>query len=321
MGNRIVELKEQVYAYVNHHGPLLPAKVASEFRVTNMFVSALLSELVTTKKISLTKAKIGGSPLYYCKHQEAQLLGMLKSHLGQVQREALELLQEKKVLRDRDCLPHERVALRELHDFAKPVKFVVHDMEEWFWIWYVLPEEEAKKMIGAMLEVIYPQVQESVPLQVQEVVVVEEAGSEEQPVVEEKQISLIATEQPVEQKPTLKKKKKKVKLDKKQTLSFEEAVFAYFKNKEIKVMESRIIAKNKEINLVIHVSSTLGDLSYYVKARNKKRVTEGDLLLAYTEGQNMKLPTVFLSAGTVTKKGQVYMEKNLRGMNVMTLEG
>ena len=132
MTNRILELKEQVYEYVNRHGPVLPAVIAKEFRSTNIFISALLSELISNKRIKLTRAKIGGSPLYYCKDQEARIVELLRGNLGQKQREALDILIEKKVLRDRDCLPFERVALRELEDFAIPVKLVISDVEEIF---------------------------------------------------------------------------------------------------------------------------------------------------------------------------------------------
>lgn len=335
MGNRIVEFKEDIYAYIQKTGPVLPARVASHFHATNLFVSAILSELVATKKLLISRAKIGGSPVYYCKHHESMLFGMLKSHLGQVQREALSTLQEKRVLRDRDCLPHERVALRELHDFAKPIKFVVHDTEEWFWIWYLLPEEEAKKGIGEILERVYASqiTEEQEPKKEQQESIiqkvtgeqesVEEEKQEEEPKeerVKEKQVSIVQAAPVVEQKSVVKKKKKRGRPEKKIARTFEESVFAYFKEKGIKVVESSIIGKNKEMNMMIQVSSALGNLSYYVKAKNKKRVTEGDLLLAFTEGQNAKLPTVFLCVGGVTKKAKQYMEKNLRSMNVMTLE-
>ena len=151
MTNRILELKERVYEYVNTKGPVLPSVIAKEFRSTNIFISALLSELVTNKRIKISRAKIGGSPLYYCKDQEERLVDLLRGNLGQKPREALDILKEKKILRDRDCLPFERVALRELEDFAIPVKLVISDTEEIFWKWYLLPDTEAKELIEKSL--------------------------------------------------------------------------------------------------------------------------------------------------------------------------
>ena len=123
MPNKIVQLKESVHDFVNRKGPVLPSTVAKEFGNTTLFISALLSELVTEKKLKLTRAKVGGSPLYYAPEQAPKLVSLLKKHLTQQNREALSLLREKKVLRDRDRLPYERIALRELGDFAKPVRF------------------------------------------------------------------------------------------------------------------------------------------------------------------------------------------------------
>ena len=141
MANRIVELKEQIHTYVSKNGPILPYPVAKEFKGTTLFISALLSELVSTKKIKLSKAKIGGSPLYYAPHQEDNLYGKLRSHIGKKQQEALDMLKDKHVLRDRDLLPVERVSLRDLPDFAKPVRLVLNNTEELFWKWHTFPDK------------------------------------------------------------------------------------------------------------------------------------------------------------------------------------
>src|SRR3989344_3617868 len=294
MTNRILELKEQVYEYVNRHGPVLPAVIAKEFRSTNIFISALLSELISNKRIKLTRAKIGGSPLYYCKDQEARIVELLRGNLGQKQREALDILIEKKVLRDRDCLPFERVALRELEDFAIPVKLVISDVEEIFWKWYLLPDQEAKESIEKSLERIYaPKKEEAVLIQVAKTL-----GKTEEKEEREREPILKAVEK---QEPKRKKKK-------------------FLKKKEIKILDKVAIAKNKELNFTVQIPSNAGDLTYFVKARYKKSLSEGDLLLAFTEGQNLKLPTLYLSSGDITKKAREYMIKNLKGMNFIKIK-
>jgi hypothetical protein len=294
MTNRILELKEKVFDYIDKNGPLLPYIVAKEFRVTNIFVSALMSELVSNKRIKISKAKIGGSPLYYIKHQEAKLVDMLRNHIGQKPKEALDLLREKRVLRDRDCLPYERVALRDLEDFAIPVKLVINDIEEVFWKWYLLPDEDAKDLIGKILEQLYSP-----------------------PKKEEKKAEVKEHKEPKKKKKFLQDVlvEKKPKMDS----DFEKLVSDYFKKKEIKILEKISINKKKEFNLIVQVPTSVGELSYFVKARSKKSLSEGDLLLAFTEGQNMKLPTLFISNGDVTKKANEYMGKNLKGMSFIKL--
>jgi len=231
---------------------------------------------------------------------------MLKSHVGERRREALELLQEKSVLRDRDCLPYERVALRELPDFAKPVKFIIQDVEELFWKWHMLPDEEAKAKIEAVVEKIYAPKKEEVV---------------KAPVTKED----VAPKKVPEKKPVKKKvKKKKVKQTtlsgkEKKVDNFEQSVIEYLEKKNVKILDKRVLRKNTEMNFIVQIASEVGALSYYVKARNKKRLIEGDLLLAFTEGQNMKMPTLFITQGNITKKANAYMEKNLPGMKYIKL--
>lgn len=317
--NKILELKEKVFEYVQHHGPILPAVIAKEFNSTNIFISALLSELSTNKRIKISRAKIGGSPLYYCKEQEEKLAELLRGSIGQKPREALDTLKEKKILRDRDCLPFERVALRELEDFAKPVKLIINDTEEIFWKWYMLADDEAKELIEKQLVSLYGQKKE-------------ESKKEEpkreilQKEAEESASEMISEEQ---HKPQQKKKKKKflqevlmnkAKKEQGAETDFEKVVMQFLKKKEIKVLDKVILTKNKEFNYTVQVPSNAGELTYFIKARNKKSFSEGDLLLAFTEGQNLKLPIIFISNGDITKKAKEYMTKNLRGMSFIKLE-
>ena len=235
MTNKVLELKEQVFAYVEKNGPVLPATIAKEFRSTPIFVSALLSELVTNKRIKLTRAKVGGSPLYYATHQREKLYDRLRDALGQKQREALDLLREKSVVRDRDGLPFERVALRELEDFAVPVKLVINNVEEVFWKWYLLPDQDAKALIEQSLETIYAPKKEDLRVQ---------------------------QDSPLEAAP--KKKRKKFLQDvliekpkKKESGNFAGLVSAYMEKMGIRVTDKTLVTKEKEYNLLVQVPTPI----------------------------------------------------------------
>jgi hypothetical protein len=339
MGNRILELKERVFSYVDSKGPALPSIMAREFRSTSLFISALLSELVTEKRIKLTKAKIGGSPLYYVSKQNSDLVKLLKNHIGQKPKEALDLLKEKRVLRDRDCLPFERVALRELEDFAKPVRLVVQETEEIFWKWFLLEDDEAKNLIESMLEVIYSPKKKEEPI-IEDVVVQEaiEVSSQKNLSFKDEleitevlnnsgtQTKLLKKEakKVIIQKETPKKKRKvKSKVVEKDLVidtDFEKVILQYLKKKKIKVLDKSTVKKDREFNYIVSVPSNAGDLRYFVKARKKKTLNEGDLLLAFTEGQDKKLSTIYLSNAEITKKAKSYVEKSLPGLNYIKIE-
>ena len=101
---------------------------------------------------------------------------------------------------------------------------------------------------------------------------------------------------------------------------FESIVIQYLKRKEIKIIDKTAIAKNKELNFTVQIPTAVAELCYFVKARHKKSLSEGDLLLAFTEGQNLKLPTLYLSTGDITKKAKDYMAKNLKGMSFIKIK-
>ncbi|MBT3323745.1 hypothetical protein HN681_01930 [archaeon] len=375
MSNRIVQLKEDILSYVSNRGPLLPSTVAKEFKGTNLFISALLSELVTNKKIKLSKAKIGGSPLYYCEHQKDRLYALLKDHAGKKQKEALDLLFEKKVLRDRDCLPFERVAFREMIDFARPVRLIINETEELFWRWYMLADSDAKDLIEVILEDLYGlkeekkkeveeievpeppkvevkeeakvevkeeakvevkeevkvEVKEEVKVEVKEEAKVEVKEDVEKEVPEEEEVVEVKVKKKVKKKVV---KKKKVEVEKQKKLKKEneevdeivkdkdllETLNKYMASNGIEIIRTLVIKNNREINMIVKVPSQAGDLKYFVKARKRKRLNEGDLLLAFTESQTLKLPILYFSNAELSKKTQDYIKKNIPGMNFIKLD-
>ncbi|MDP3918702.1 MAG: hypothetical protein Q8Q35_02245 [Nanoarchaeota archaeon] len=387
MANKVVELKENILVYVQKNGPLLPQNVAKHFKGTNMFISALLSELVTNKKVKMSKAKVGGSPLYYCEHQREQLYSKLRNYVGPKPKEALDNLNDKKVLRDRDCLPFERVALRELVDFAKPVRLIIGDTEELFWKWYLLPDFDAKLLIEDILRKVYSQEEEpakkiilekpiieivepkvtsnhfEIPIN-QEIPVIEismeekaeklklirsdikilqkkvenkpEPVIQKPKVIEEPEIKQpIVIEEPKIVKPKKNKAKKKVddpttvpeaqttlsyEIEEPQEDEFFDLVKANLDKKGIIIKKFDIIKSSREFNFVVKIPSNVGELNYFVKARNRKKLNEGDVLLAFTESQNFKMPLLYFSNADLTNKAMEYIEKNLPGMTFIKLE-
>ena len=78
-------------------------------------------------------------------------------------------------------------------------------------------------------------------------------------------------------------------------------------------MENEIIKKDKEIDLVVKISSNLGDLKFLIKAINKKTLNEKDIVFAHNKGNLKKLPVILLSNGNLTKKAEKYINQNMNG--------
>ncbi len=278
------ELKEGVLQYVKANGPVLPVEVARYVKNEVMLTSAILAELVSEKIVNISKAKIGGSPVYYVPGQEIRL-SRLYEYLGEKPKRAYSLLREKRVLRDKILEPWQRVALRELQDFAKRIDVKIGDGTEIFWKWYLTSDEDAKREIVRIVK------GDSVPIQ-----------PKKEPVEEKKEI----VKEEIKSVEPVKKEKPKVK-----EFILGQKAKSYFEQNNLNIISADVIKKNKEVNYIAEVNSDLGKLIFFVKLLDKKKVNEGDLSLAISKAKGK--PVLFLSSGELTKKAQKYFEDNLKG--------
>ena len=98
--------------------------------------------------------------------------------------------------------------------------------------------------------------------------------------------------------------------------TFSKDVETFFIKSNIKILEKEIVRKNSESNFVIRIASQIGHLEMFVCAKNKKKISDQDIMLAHQKGQNKKMPTLFLTTGEHTKKSKEYLEKTLKGFMI-----
>lgn len=296
--NKVAETKDKILEYVKENGPLLPSDISKHMNGNLIFASAILSEFVSNKLLRMSNAKIGGSKLYYFPGQEGKLV-MVHKHLPEKPRKAFELLQQQRVVRDSFCEPWERVALREIKDFAVPLMVSVGDKEEVFWKWFTVSDEEATGIIRSALEGELPK---------------EEPKAEVMPVEEKADV----VDEP--------KKKARKRREEQQVLEpiapaaihagdeFAGSLLRFFGESNVFILEQKLVKRNKEINFVIEFPSVIGKACYYVKAKNKKKVSDKDLGGAFDEAKSGHLPLLFLSNGELTKKAQNFISNHMRGI-------
>ncbi len=126
-----------------------------------------------------------------------------------------------------------------------------------------------------------------------------------QPVIVKKQEPLPVQE---EQKTIQPKAKKAPKVD-----VFGDTVQQYLSQQNITLHEREVVRKNSECTGIVTITSQLGPLSLFVCGKNKKKINDQDLVLAYQKGKDKKMPTLLLTTGELTKKAQEYLVKNLKG--------
>ena len=293
--NQDPAFRDKIVSFIRINGPVLPVQISKQFGGNLFFAGAVLSELVGRQKIRISSAKVGGSPVYYVDGQE-QKLHVLYDHLKDVHKKVYDLLKENKILKDRDLEAWQRVALREIKDFAHPIE----NEDGIFWRWYLISDNEAVRIIK---ERYYPEPEvQEIPVQVVEVI--QPIKTEEEPIAE-KIWDILPQELKIQEK-TQKPKPKKIH-EKSDTL---DGVKDYFYQKKAAIIEEKIIRKSSEIDYIVDIPSSVGRIKFFVKYRNKKVIGDADLVLAHNDAQLRKLPLLFLSPGELNKKGSEYMSKH-----------
>ena len=143
--------KDRLKQLINIKGPVIPSDVYSELGLNILMTSATMAELVSNNILKISAVKIGSSPLYYLPGQE-NMLQQFSKHLHEKAKKAYDILKNKKILKDSDLEPVIRVALREIKDFAIPLKVNYENKSEIFWKWYLLPNEDAQSSIKKHLK-------------------------------------------------------------------------------------------------------------------------------------------------------------------------
>jgi hypothetical protein len=129
------KIKEKIINFIKEKGPSLPVHIASSVGMSMLFTSAFLSELVSSKQLRMSYMRVGSSPIYFLEEQEDKLEDYSQYIKGK-EREAYELLKEKKFLVDSEQEPAIRVALRSIKDFAKFIE------EKGIWRYYLTNEKD-----------------------------------------------------------------------------------------------------------------------------------------------------------------------------------
>ncbi len=327
----MTDQREAILNYIKYHGPVLPVQIAKHVNTNILFASAMLSELVSNKNLKISHASIGGSPLYFLQGQEELMDSRLSVSLNGREKEIYKTLKEKKILREKDLEPWQRIAVKSITDFSKLISVKINEEIENFWKYHLVVDEEAKNIISSMMEGIevkQQQVQEMVnnikreELVVQTVsqqneVLQEEKLEELQPkiqeiIVEEKPKSIV--KQRIEQKllePKIKKEVKKI------DTNFYNSIMEFMKSNKVEILKEEIVKKNKEFDFVVNINSGFGKLRYLIKAKNKPLINEADVSMAFSEGQIKKMPVILLANGKTNKKANLLIEQKMQGQLIL----
>tara|TARA_Y100000310_G_C20699605_1_gene828512 strand:+ start:4128 stop:5018 length:891 start_codon:yes stop_codon:yes gene_type:complete len=291
----------QVLDFVKIRGPIIPIQAAKEVGTNILMASAMLSELSSKGQVIVSTIKIGGSPLYYVQGQEIKLQSYI-SHLNDKLREAYDKLKTQHILEDTKLNPVMRTALRQLKDFAKPLEVTTGDNKTVFWKWYLTSQDDASQLIKKKMG-LPTGIKKNIPAKITKIDKKKQIKDKTQ---SEKSIKPLTLEKP--------KVSKKIEED-----SFLELLMKYFAKNKVQVKNHSIIRKNKEIDFILDVPTSLGDIKYFAKAKDKKTLSESDLSASYGISQLKKLPGLLLITGNLSKKAQESALRDYQGIKIVKL--
>ena len=275
------EAKNKALDFVRAIGPAMPTQVAKEIKIPPLFASALLSQLISEKSMKVSHLKIGGTPLYYIEGQKEKLLNFT-NHLPNIEKEICERLQKEGIIADESVRLAEKVALRNIKDFSVPLSVKVGERKKIFWRWFELSQEDSLSKIEKLLRVYERKPIKEGVKEVREEI--KEGGAKEE---EAREITKEEGDKP-----------KPAKID------FSEKIKEFLANNKVKILEENIIRRNGEIEFMLQLNSSLGKMTFFAIAKNKKVLTPADLTLAYYRSQEKKLPLILLNSGRFTKKAE-----------------
>ena len=301
------ELKAKILFILKRRGPSLPVHIANETKLSMLFSSAFLSELVAEKKIKMSNMRVGNSPLYFIPGQE-YMLEKFSNHLKSREKDAFFILKEKEFLEDSTQEPAIRVALRAIKDFAKPFK----KEDKIIWRYFKIPEEdfESKEKIYEEKQIEIKTISSQIPKGVV-------AGNVVETKIIPKELVQEKTEKPLgifyekKVKKTSKTKTPKKKVSQKKNDKFFNKIKEFLAKKSIEILDIESFSKN---DLILKVDIA-GEEKLLV-AYNKKRITEADIIKAYKKASELNLKYIILSLGEPLKKLNSFIEaiRNLGGI-------
>ena len=70
-----------------------------------------------------------------------------------------------------------------------------------------------------------------------------------------------------------------------------------------------ILEKNKEFIAKVRVDILFGKQEFLLIAKDKKKIEDNDLIVALHRAGNLKMPSLFISNGSLDKNAEVYLKE------------
>jgi hypothetical protein len=270
-------MKDKIVQALRQFGPLLPVEIASKMGLDSFMAKAYAEELIAEHKIIPSKEKIANSHVYYLPGQEAQLSQKMSQILSSSQKTARTYSSPQPSLNPEVQDKRDAFAQR-LRDIEEKER---HRKEE--------QQHHMKQLHKAY------SLPPARPLPVT------------RPVSQPNPLLVPAYTPPPIKEP----EKYPFELEKEEPQkeeSFVDRAMDWLKLENIEILAELGSGRN-EVELLTRANSEFGMLSFYVKIKQKKTITQADLLAVYAAGMEHRCPGVLITNGELAKSAETFLEE------------
>jgi hypothetical protein len=269
-------MKDKIIQALQQFGPLLPVELASKTGLDSFMAKAYAEELIAEHKIIPSKEKIANSHVYYLLGQEAQLSQKMSQILSSSQKTARTYSSPQPSLNPevqdkRDAFAQR---LKDIEDKERQRKEEQQHHMKQLHKAYSLPPVRPQS--------ITPPMQPS------------------RPIVPEYKPTPVATPEkyPFEVDTPEEEPKE----------SFVDKAMEWLRLENVEILEEVGSGRN-EVELLARANSEFGMLKFYIKIKQKKTVTQADLLAVYASSMEHRCPGILITNGELAKSAETFLEE------------
>jgi hypothetical protein len=306
-------MKERILELIKQIGPMLPVEISSKIGVDSFMAKAFLMELVEEGKISQSKEKLAESPMYYLPGQERQVV-MKMENIKQQHSKTARTYAPTSVSEDPEVQAKREAFARRLAEIEaaeqkrksmpapqpRPLTKIAPskstDLRGQENLNNSLDPKNAKRSFGHTepssarnpRPVYKPQ---QLPPPKSTPIPKSVFTSPPQPA----SMPDFKSEPDPEYKPEAER-------------TFIDKAMDWLKMEGYEIVEE-INAKKTEMELLVKVYTDFGKVNFYMKIKQKKTITEADLMAVYAGAMEQKCPAVLLTNGKLSKSAEVFLEE------------
>jgi hypothetical protein len=273
-------MKDKIVQALQQFGPLLPVEIASKTGLDSFMAKAYAEELIAEHRIIPSKEKIANSHVYYLPGQESQLSQRIAQILSGNQKTARTYSSPSpapnpKVQNQRDAFAQR---LKDIEDKERRRKEEqTHHMKQLHKA-YSLPPARPLPITPLVSHPSPP------PMEYKPTPSIERVREPERYPFE------LEKEEPQKETP------------------FVDRAMDWLRLESVEILAEIGFGRN-EVELLARANSEFGTLKFYIKIKQKKTITQADLLAVYAASMEHHCPGVLITNGELAKSADNFLEE------------